>query len=54
LYYYAFFILYSPQLNNNRSYLSTGGSPIPKDSNLLAKFAVGAGLEGVDLIMALN
>ena len=40
------------QLNNNRAYLSTGDTPISKDSNLVAKLAVGAGLEAVDQIMA--
>ena len=40
------------QLNNNRAYLSTGDTPISKDSNLIAKLAVGAGLEAVDQIMA--
>ena len=40
------------QLNNNRAYLSTGDTPISKDSNLVAKLAVGAGLEAVDHIMA--
>jgi acetoin utilization deacetylase AcuC-like enzyme len=39
------------QLNNNRAYLSTGDTPISKDSNLVAKLAVGAGLEAVDQIM---
>ena len=37
--------------NNNISYLSTGDTPISKDSNLVAKLAVGAGLEAVDQIM---
>ena len=47
-------LLYSqfPQLKNNRAYLSTGDTPISKDSNLVAKLAVGAGLEAVDQIMA--
>ena len=36
------------QLNNNRAFLSTGDTPISKDSNLVAKLAVGAGLEAVD------
>ncbi|MBT7676139.1 MAG: histone deacetylase, partial [Flavobacteriaceae bacterium] len=40
------------QLNNHRAYLSTGDTPISKDSNLVAKLAVGAGLEAVDQIMA--
>ena len=40
------------QLNNNRALLSTGDTPISKDSNLVAKLAVGAGLEAVDQIMA--
>ena len=40
------------QLNNNRAYLSTGDTAISKDSNLVAKLAVGAGLEAVDQIMA--
>ena len=39
------------QLKNNRAYLSTGDTPISKDSNLVAKLAVGAGLEAVDQIM---
>jgi len=38
--------------NNNTSYLSTGDTPISKDSNLVAKLAVGAGLEAVDQIMS--
>jgi len=38
--------------NNNISYLSTGDTPISKDSNLVAKLAVGAGLEAVDQIMS--
>ena len=37
--------------NNNISYLSTGDTPISKNSNLVAKLAVGAGLEAVDQIM---
>ena len=40
------------QLNNHRALLSTGDTPISKDSNLVAKLAVGAGLEAVDQIMA--
>ena len=40
------------QLNNNRALLSTGDTPISKDSNLVAKLAVGAGLEAVDQIIA--
>ena len=40
------------QLKNNRAYLSTGDTPISKHSNDVAKLAVGAGLEAVDLIMA--
>ena len=40
------------QLNKNRAFLSTGDTPISKDSNLVAKLAVGAGLEAVDQIMA--
>ena len=42
------------QLNNNMAFLSTGDTPISKDSNLVAKLAVGAGLEAVDQIMAGN
>lgn len=38
--------------NNNTAYLSTGDTPISKDSNLVAKLAVGAGLEAVDQIMS--
>jgi len=40
------------QLNNNMAFLSTGDTPISRDSNLVAKLAVGAGLEAVDQIMA--
>jgi len=40
------------QLKSNRAYLSTGDTPISKDSNDVAKLAVGAGLEAVDQIMA--
>ena len=40
------------QLNNNRAYLSTGDTAISKHTNLVAKLAVGAGLEAVDQIMA--
>ena len=40
------------QLKNNRAYLSTGDTPISKNTNLVAKLAVGAGLEAVDQIMA--
>ena len=39
------------QLKNNRAYLSTGDTPISKHTNLVAKLAVGAGLEAVDQIM---
>lgn len=38
--------------NNNTAFLSTGDTPISKDSNLVAKLAVGAGLEAVDQIMS--
>ena len=40
------------QLKNNRAYLSTGDTPISKHSNVVAKLAVGAGLEAADQIMA--
>ena len=40
------------QLKNSRAYLSTGDTPISKHTNLVAKLAVGAGLEAVDQIMA--
>ena len=40
------------QLNNSRAYLSTGDTPISKHTNLVAKLAVGAGLEAADQIMA--
>ena len=39
------------QLKNNKAYLSTGDTPISKNSNMVAKLAVGAGLEAVDQIM---
>ena len=39
------------QLKNNRAYLSTGDTPISKHTNLVAKLAVGAGLEAVDQII---
>ena len=39
------------QLKNSRAYLSTGDTPISKHTNLVAKLAVGAGLEAADQIM---
>jgi len=42
------------QLKNSRAYLSTGDTPISKHTNLVAKLAVGAGLEAADQIMAGN
>ena len=39
-------------INNSTSYLSTGDTVISKQSNHVARLAVGAGIKGVDMIMS--
>ncbi len=39
-------------MNNSTSYLSTGDTVISKQSNHVARLAVGAGIKGVDMIMS--
>ena len=38
--------------NNSTSYLSTGDTVISKQSDHVARLAVGAGIKGVDMIMS--